>query len=280
MNCMKSFPVLDHRLAIVLGAVLIAASISWYQIISTMAPIGPENLNAIRQGAFATLSLVIVGLAASLSGATLFLRTNRSKQSSETSPSSAALSQALKDKKSFRIFGLSALIYGMFFSVVSSIAVYRPGGVTIAGGLLAPPSVASVVCCGPLGQMPQFVVYLSQQIALLIIPVNLVLLAGSSWLVGLNAAIASYSYNSGRMRVNRSLIGGLGGIVALFTACPTCAGFFLLSVLGLAGAVPLALTMASSQALFVLAGFPILLLTPLLSARRISREPILACPVP
>lgn len=265
------FVALDYRLAVIFGAILIIASLTWYQFISTIAPIDAESLGPIRQGATSTMVLVIAGLACSLFGATLFLR-SRSSTTSTTHPVSAKLAQAMRDKKSFRLFGLSAVLYGTFFSVVSSIAVYRPSGITIEGGLVASPSIVSVVCCGPLGQMPQFVVYLTQQTALLIIPMNLILLAVSSWLVGLNAAIASYSYsyNSSRSGKSRSLLGGLGGIVALFSACPTCAGFFLLSVLGLAAAVPLALTLASLQALFVLAGFPILVITPILSARRAS----------
>src|SRR5437899_12787274 len=92
-----------------------------------------------------------------------------------------------------------------------------------------------VICCGPLGQMPQFVVYLTQQFAILIVPVNLVLLIAVSWLVGLNVSIASYSYTNESRSVRGKWFGGLGAIVGLFSVCLPCAGFFLLLMLVLAG---------------------------------------------
>jgi len=125
--------------------------------------------------------------------------------------------------------------------------------------------------------MPQFVVYLSQQFALLIIPLNLILIFAAAWMVGLNAAIAAYSYNSRSVRNSRSWMSGFGAIVTLFSACPSCAGFFLVSVLGLSFAVPLGLTIASLQGLFILAGFPILAFSPVLAARRTARDADVNC---
>jgi len=58
-------------------------------------------------------------------------------------------------------------------------------------------------------------------------------------------------------------------MVGLFTACPSCAGFFMLTMLGLGGAVGLALTLSSLQAAFIAMGFPILVMTPILTSRRI-----------
>ncbi|HEX4919519.1 MAG TPA: hypothetical protein VFV92_02120, partial [Candidatus Bathyarchaeia archaeon] len=173
-----------------------------------------------------------------------------------------------------------AVIYGIFFSFTSSLAVYRPSGLSIAGGSVMPPSIVSVVCCGPFGQMPQLVVYLTQQFAFLVIPLNLILLFPAAWMVGLNAAIAAYSYKTESVRANRSWIGGFGAIVALFSACPTCTGFFLLAMLGLSSAIPFALTIASLQGLFILSGFPLLILAPLLAARRVTRQTDSTCAVP
>src|SRR5207302_9403106 len=52
---------------------------------------------------------------------------------------------------------------------------------------------------------------------------------------GLNLAIATYSYTNESPGVRGKWFGGLGAIVGLFSVCPTCAGFFLLTMLGLAG---------------------------------------------
>lgn len=125
--------------------------------------------------------------------------------------------------------------------------------------------------------MPQFVVYLTQQFAILIVPVNLILLFAVSWLVGINAAIATYAYKNRSSNVRRQWFGGLGAIVALFTACPTCAGFFLLTMLGLGGAVTFALTLSSLQGVFIAVGLPMLLITPVLTAQQIPRERATSC---
>jgi len=125
--------------------------------------------------------------------------------------------------------------------------------------------------------MPQFVVYLTEQFAILIVPVNLILLFAVSWLVGLNAAIATYAYKHRAGSVGSRWVGGLGAIVAVFTACPTCAGFFLLTTLGLTGAVGLALTLSSLQSLFIAIGLPLLMAAPVMTARRIPRDWRISC---
>ena len=125
--------------------------------------------------------------------------------------------------------------------------------------------------------MPQFVVYLTQQFAILVIPVNLILLFAVSWLVGLNAAVATYAYNHRSSSVGNQWMGGLGAIVALFTACPTCAGFFLLTMLGLTGAVTFALALSSIQSLFIVVGLPLLMIAPIVTARRIPKGWMISC---
>jgi len=72
-------------------------------------------------------------------------------------------------------------------------------------------------------------------------------------------------------------MGGLGAIVALFTACPTCAGFFLLTMLGLTGAVTFALTLSSLQSLFIAIGLPLLMIAPIVTARRIPKDWMTSC---
>jgi len=262
------------------GAFIILSSLTWYQALSSTSPIGEPDINILQQSASITILLVVTGLIAIFAGATSYVRSKSRVRSIAGLSNNTLISRAIRDKKSFRVFATASLAYGISFSFASSLAVYRPSGVSIGGGSVIAPSIVPVVCCGPMGQMPQFVVYLSQQFALLLIPLNLILIFAAAWMVGLNAAIATYSYSWRSVRNSRSWVGGFGAIVTLFSACPTCAGFLLLALLGLSFAVPLGLTIASLQAVFILAGFPILALTPVLAARRTTKDADTNCQVP
>jgi len=261
-----------------LGALTILASLLVYQSIISSYPLDTRNIGLLVQTAYIVLALVFIGLFFSLVGATsFFLRSSSKNRETESSLTVMVLSLALKEKQSFRAFVLSSLIYGVFFAVLSSFLVFQPLGRFSETSGVSVPSTVSVICCGPLGQMPQFVVYLTQQLAILIVPVNLVLLFAVSWLVGLNAAIATYVYRHRSSIVSNHWMGGLGAMVALFTACPTCAGFFLLTMLGLTGAITLALTLSSLQGLFIVIGIPLLTIAPITTARRIPKDWVISC---
>jgi len=262
----------------VLGGLTILASLSAYQSILSRYPLDSRNIELLERSSYLVLFLVFTGLCVALIGATRFFMRSSSKNR-ETKPSLTVmvLSLALNEKQSFRAFVLASLIYGLFFGFLSSFLVFQPLGRFSEANGANVPSVLSVVCCGPLGQMPQFVVYLTEQFAILIVPVNLILLFAVSWLVGLNAAIAMYAYKHRAGSVGSRWMGGLGAIVALFTACPTCAGFFPLTMLGLTGAVTFALTLSSLQSLFIAIGLPLLMAAPIVTARRIPRDWMTSC---
>jgi hypothetical protein len=255
----------------VLGFSTILASLLSYQWILYSYPVETRNIGILQETAYAVVALVVVGLLAALVGATGYFRQRPSKNvKGSSSPTLTTLSLALSDKGSFRVFVLSALLYGILFGFLSSLIIYRPSGVLSDGYVANIPSALSVLCCGSIGQMPQFVIYLTQQFAILIIPMNVILLVTVSWLVGLNAGLGTFAYKNRPESDSRKWLWGLGAIVGLFTACPSCAGFFLLAVLGLAGAVGLTITLSSLQGAFIAAGLPILLITPILTSRQIS----------
>src|SRR2546426_5545473 len=89
-----------------------------------------------------------------------------------------------------------------------------------------------VTCCDPLGQTPRLVVYMTSHLGLLLVPLNILLLAGTSWMVGANVSLASFAYKT------RAVIGGLKWLgrfwatTGLFTACPKCASLLLLRAAG------------------------------------------------
>ena len=263
-----------------LGGLTILTSVLFYQWILSSYPIGTRSIRLLVQSAYVVLALVLVGVILVLTGVTRYLmRSPRENTATNSLLSGIVISLALNDKRSFRAFILGSLLYGLFFAFVSSFIVYQPtGGFSETYGVSVP-SVVPVICCGPLGQMPQFVVYLTQQFAILIVPVNLILLVAVSWLVGLNAAIATYSYANRSSNPRTKWLGGLGAFVGLFSACPTCAGFFLLTMLGLAGAVSFALTLSSLQAVFLAVGFPLLLLAPVATARRVRQDWATSCTI-
>ncbi len=254
---------------------MIMISLASYQFFLSMATVaGTEQAGTPEVGAYITLFLILAGLTLTFLGVTNFFRARRLDERS--SSIIATISAILSETRYAGVFALTALAYGFFFAIVSSTLVYQPGVIFSETYGVQVPSILPVVCCGSIGQVPQFVVYITQQFAILLIPINIVLLFIVSWLVGLNASVAVFAYKNRPETVGGRWIGGLGAIIGLFTACPTCAGFFLLTVLGLSGAVSLALTIASLQGLFIAAGIPILVATPLLTCRRMSGD-VRAC---
>jgi hypothetical protein len=251
------------------GSLVFLGSLVFYQSFfgnSTVASNTVENLEGL---AYFVLALFLLGLSLAFVGVTLYLR-NAWRKTKNAESMIARISRIVAESKSTRIFILAAIGYGLFYSVVSSTLVFQPNVSFTATYGVHVPSIVPVVCCGALGQMPQFVVYLTQQFAILIIPLNLALLFTVSWLVGLNAAILNNIYTNRPVLAGARWMTGVGAFVGLFTACPTCAGFFFLTVLGLGGAVGVSLTLASLQTFFIGIGIPILAVTPLLAARGFS----------
>ena len=263
----------------ILGGILAVGSLLWYQIdAGSSSVIGTSNIAMLEATAYSVLALELIGLIAVFLGLTFHLRAIRpEKTSGRGSSLMIQLSIVVRDGRSARIFGFATLAYGLFFGVVSSTLVLQPWLVFSQAYGVTVPSVVPVVCCGTFGQMPQLVLFLTEHFAILVVPVNIILLFTVSWLVGLNAATANYAYMNRPIVTGARWFGGLGAIIGLFTACPVCAGFFLAEVLGLGGVVGLALTLSSLQGIFVAVGIPVLLVTPILMLRRI---PVLrTCPV-
>ena len=255
-----------------LGGVLLIGSILCYQVaLGGSSVIGTREISIVEAIAVATLCLIFLGLVLVFVGLTRHLL----KMSSGTSSNGelsllTQLSWIISGRRSARIFAVATIIYGLFFGFVSSTLVFQPGLFFSSAYGVKVPSAALVLCCGSIGQTPQVVVYITQQFAILIIPLNLLLLFVVSWLVGLNATVASYVYaNKSRLGGSR-WIGGLGALLGLFTVCPSCAGLFFLATVGLSGAVALALALSSLQALFIMISIPALLVPPILVSRRYS----------
>ena len=166
---------------------------------------------------------------------------------------------------SMKVFIITFVIYGFFFSMTSGILVYQPE-VTFSYHYGAEiPSAHVTPCCGPVGYMPKIVAYLTEHVGIQIIPINLVLQVTVSYLVATNTALA---VNAISITKKTGGLGSIGAITGLFIACPTCIGSFLSLFLGATSVVAFTIAVTELQTLFIAITIPILILTPFIISKR------------
>ncbi len=178
---------------------------------------------------------------------------------------------ALSVRKYRWYFAASALAYGLFYAVITSMIVYQPT-VDFAStyGASVPSVVVTPVEAAPFFS-PVITVYLVNHLGLLLVPLTVLLLITTSLLVGLNFAVAGFALDSRARGAGRGWVAGVGAIVGLFTGCPTCAGLFFANFLGGTGAVYFATVLGYYQPAFILMSVPVLLLAPYLTSRSLAR---------
>lgn len=190
-------------------------------------------------------------------------------------PSSSLLGiigSAVSDRALFKVAGLATLLYGILYAFASSILVYQPGVNFSDYGATGSASWAPFPCCGTVGTYPDVTFYFSTlHFAIQLVPLSLLLLFIVPPLVGLNLSIALFSVRRTVARATGRWMVACGAAVGLFTACPTCAGFFLAESVGGIGAATLAVALAPYQAFFIAVSIPLLLLMPFFFAARIRR---------
>jgi len=173
------------------------------------------------------------------------------------------------NRKSKKIFIITFIVYGLFFSLTSGLIVYQPEVVFSYHYDVIVPSAHINTCCSEPGYMPQVIVFFTEHIGLQIIPINLLLVVMIAYLVGLNTSLAVSAFSI----VKKS--GGLSGIGAttgLFIACPTCVSTFFAIFVGSSGVVAFTLLLTHLQTLFIGITIPVLLVTPLIIARKIQTK--------
>ena len=260
------------RRLIILGFAAIAALFviyGRYQDPELLTPGAIDTIQRIAYGFYITLAAALGGIGLGL------YRYHRAKAAAGGSDLWSVLAQVTWNRRSRRIFAAVFVTYGAFFSMASGMLVYQPEvsfshhyGAAIPSGFVAP-------CCDQPGYMPQIIVYLTDNVGLNVIPVNLVLQIAVSYLVGLNAAVAASAYSVSKRGKGASTVGAVAG---LFIACPTCAGTLLSVFVGTASAIALSVALAQLQTLFIAVSIPVLLATPYLLARGL-RNPDGSCRV-
>ena len=231
-----------------------------YQDPELLTPSAIDSIKRIAIGFYITLVASFGAIAFGM------YRYHKDKVENNGKDLSTIIALTTWNSKSRKIFVVTFIGYGIFFSLVSGTLVYQPEvnfvihyGATIPSGFIAP-------CCDGPGYMPKIIIYLTEHIGLQIIPINLVLQIIVSYLVGLNASIAVSAYTISKKGRGASTIGAVAG---LFVACPTCAGTFLSIFIGTASGIALSIALTQLQTVFIAISIPVLIVTPYIMAKKL-----------
>ena len=269
----------DGRALIVLGFAAVAALFALYGRYQSPELVTPDAVDGLLRIAAGFYAAMAASLAAVAYGLYLIHRRLAADAAAAASAgggpyASAGIAGLARDiaaatwnQRSRRIFAATFVAYGAFFSLASGALVYQPSlsfsyhyGVDVPSAEISP-------CCDAPGYMPRVLVYLTDTVGLQIVPLNAVLQAAVSYLVGLNAAVAASAYSLSRK--GRGAGGSIGAATGLFVGCPTCVGTFLSVFFGTAGGIALSAALVQMQTLLIAVTIPVLLATPFLLARRL-----------
>ncbi len=241
---------------IILGFVTIAILFVMYSRYQDPELLTPGAIDSIQRLANGFYIIMLASLGSITYGIYLFHKYKVEKNGKDLL---TIIALTTWNSKSRKIFVITFVGYGIFFSLASGTLVYQPEvnfiehyGATIPSGFIAP-------CCDEPGYMPKIIVYLTEHVGLQIIPINLILQVIVSYLVGLNTSIAISAYTISKKGRGMSTLGAATG---LFIACPTCAGTFLSIFIGTASGIALSIALTQLQTFFIAISIPVLIATP------------------
>jgi hypothetical protein len=253
----------DGRLLITLGFVSIGLLFLIYARLGN-SEITPDAVQSMERISATFYILLLVALGAISYGLRQY---HIQKISGAKNDAFSIIANITWNKKSRRIFVLTMLIYGMFFSLTSGILIYQPDVVFSKHYGVQVPSAFIAPCCGDVGYVPKFIAYITEHIGLQIIPLNLILQITVSYLVGLNMAIAVNAFSILKKGAGAGTI-----VTGLFIACPTCAGTFISLFVTSSGAVAFTIAITQMQTIFIAITIPLLIATPIIMARKIKNS--------
>lgn len=251
----------DKKL-IVLGLISIAILFLIYSKFENQE-ITPDVISALDRIAVMFYVILII----SFSAIGIGLLRYQKRKAKEMTGIISVICNSTVNIKAKKIFVITFIIYGIFFSMSSGILVYQPEIIFSYHYGATVPSVHITPCCGQPGYMPKIVGYITEHFGIQVIPLNLVLQMTVSYLVATNTALA---INAISVSKKTGGLGGIGATTGLFIACPTCVGSFLSLFVGATGAVMFTIAITELQTIFISLTIPILLLTPLILARKIT----------
>lgn len=238
----------------------------------TVPSVDPLAIEAqqLHNLAYAILAITAASMACMIYGAYTIFRSEQMRSAGSNSLISL-ITGAFADRSYWKIMAVAAIGYGVLFGFLSQILVYR-ADVSFTEEGLRVPSIDMIPCCAAPGYMPMLTVYISDHFLILVIPINVILAAVVSALVGFNVALSVFTYRLKKsLQAKTSITAGIGATSGLFVGCPTCAGsiFSALIGVGLAGAGTSASVLAPFQTLFIAASIPALVAAPFLIARSV-----------
>ena len=249
----------------IIGFVVIGITFVMYSNIDDFS-ITTESIEAVERLAIGFYLILLMSFGAIGYG---IYRYHQRKSIENTNRILTIIAKTTMNSKSRKIFLVTFIVYGIFFSLTAGLIVYQPDVIFSHHYDATVPSAHMNVCCGEPGYMPTIIVYITEHIGLQIIPINIVLVIVVSYLVGLNTALAvraiSITKKSGGLT-------SIGAVTGLFVACPTCVSTFFALFIGSASAVTFTVILTQLQTLFIGITIPILLLTPMLIAKKIQKN--------
>lgn len=228
--------------------------------------ITPDAISSIERLSVAFYILLVIAFG------TIGLGLRRYQRKSAATGNQTAISMICNStisKNSMKVFIITFVIYGLFFSMTSGILVYQPEVIFSYHYGAEIPSAHITPCCGPVGYMPKIIGYVTEHVGLQIIPINLVLQVTVSYLVATNTALA---VNAISITKKSGGLGSIGAATGLFIACPTCIGSFLSLFVGATSVVAFTIAVTELQTLFIAITIPILILTPFIISRKVIRS--------
>jgi len=260
----------SYRALILVGFLAIAVSFLAYTKNNNLI-ITPAAMPALQNLAVATYLVLFASFAAIGWG---LYKMYKTKITSADSTISSIIANAIHNKRSKQIFLISAIGYGLFFALTSGIIIYKPDINATDYGFPKPPHIELSPCCDLPGYMPMIFAFFTEHVGLQIIPVNLLLLVTVSFLVGLNFAISSTVFSIAK---SGGKLGAFGAVTGLFVGCPTCAGTIFTMLFGFgAGATTFTLFLTSFEAqiqtIFIAISIPVLLVTPIIMAKKLKSQ--------
>ena len=255
----------NDRAFIIIGFVVIGIIFVLYSNTDGFS-ITADSVQAIERLAIGFYAILLMSFGAIGYG---IYRYHQRKAIENTNGILTIIAKTTMNSKSRKIFVVTFIAYGIFFSLTAGLIVYQPDVIFSQHYDAVVPSAHMNACCGEPGYMPTIIVYITEHIGLQIIPINLVLVVVVSYLVGLNTALAIKAISITKRSGGLTSIGATTG---LFIACPTCVSTFFAIFIGSSSAVAFTVILTQLQTLFVGITIPILLLTPILIAKKMQKK--------
>ena len=255
----------NDRAFIIIGFTVIGIIFVLYASIDDFS-ITPDSIQAAERLAIGFYIILLMSFGAIGYG---IYRYHQRKAIENTSNVLTIIAKITLNSKSKKIFVVTFMTYGIFFSLTAGLIIYQPDVIFSYHYDAIIPSAHMNVCCGEPGYMPTITIYITEHIGIQIIPINMVLVIIVSYLVGLNTSLAVKAISITKKTGGLTSIGAVTG---LFVACPTCVSTFFALFIGSTSAITFTVILTQLQTLFVGITIPILLLTPILIAKKIQKN--------